>query len=73
MSTILFGHTASGLLTGMGLEFLAGKLSGPSVDSTTLQLVGMLFASTLFPGLERAIGVTATETTKVTSRNQLQH
>eukprot|EP00971_Amphidinium_carterae_P181039 3591195-Amphidinium_carterae.1 len=41
----------SGLLTGFGLDFLAGQLSGPSVDSATLQLVGVLFASILVPGL----------------------
>eukprot|EP00971_Amphidinium_carterae_P283365 5625685-Amphidinium_carterae.1 len=42
---------ASGLLTGFGLELMAGMLAGPSVDSATLQLVGTLVASTLLPGL----------------------
>eukprot|EP00971_Amphidinium_carterae_P229155 4545539-Amphidinium_carterae.1 len=41
----------SGLLTVFGLEFLARKLSGPNIDGATLQLVGLLFASTLLPGL----------------------
>eukprot|EP00971_Amphidinium_carterae_P128769 2550490-Amphidinium_carterae.2 len=39
-----------GLLTGYGLAFLAGKLSGPTVDRATLQLVGVLSASLLLPG-----------------------
>eukprot|EP00971_Amphidinium_carterae_P348569 6490568-Amphidinium_carterae.1 len=41
----------SGLLTGYGLDFLAKKLSGPKVDRATLQLVGVLFASIVLPGL----------------------
>eukprot|EP00971_Amphidinium_carterae_P189925 3770254-Amphidinium_carterae.1 len=43
------------LITGFGLEFLARRLSGPSVDRATLQLVGMVFASTLVPGLAGAL------------------
>eukprot|EP00971_Amphidinium_carterae_P107154 2122642-Amphidinium_carterae.1 len=41
----------SGLLTGYGLDFLAQNLSGPNVDRATLQLVGVLFASIVLPGL----------------------
>eukprot|EP00971_Amphidinium_carterae_P005642 112000-Amphidinium_carterae.1 len=37
------------LLTGFGLDLLAGKLSGPKVDPVTLQLVGVLLASILLP------------------------
>eukprot|EP00971_Amphidinium_carterae_P090133 1784374-Amphidinium_carterae.1 len=44
-------NTARGLLTGFGLDFLAEHLSGPTVDSATLQLVGVLFSSILLPGL----------------------
>eukprot|EP00971_Amphidinium_carterae_P051276 1009579-Amphidinium_carterae.1 len=44
----------AGLLTGFGLDQLAGKLSGPKIDRATLQLVGVSFASILFPGLYRA-------------------
>eukprot|EP00971_Amphidinium_carterae_P209003 4146409-Amphidinium_carterae.1 len=40
----------SGLLTGFGLDFLAVKLSGPDVDTATLQLVSVLFSSILLPG-----------------------
>eukprot|EP00971_Amphidinium_carterae_P141134 2796681-Amphidinium_carterae.1 len=39
----------SGLVTGFGLDFLAGVLSGPNVDRATLQLVGVLCASTVLP------------------------
>eukprot|EP00971_Amphidinium_carterae_P271506 5387015-Amphidinium_carterae.1 len=45
----------AGLLTSFGLDLLAGKLSGPQVERTTLQLVGVLFASILLPGLARAL------------------
>eukprot|EP00971_Amphidinium_carterae_P273566 5429254-Amphidinium_carterae.1 len=38
------------LLTGFGLDFLAGMLSGPRVDRATLQLLGVFFASILLPG-----------------------
>eukprot|EP00971_Amphidinium_carterae_P337305 6474042-Amphidinium_carterae.1 len=41
----------TGWLTGYGLDFLAEKVSGPRVDSATLQLIGVLFASILLPGL----------------------
>eukprot|EP00971_Amphidinium_carterae_P305637 6073868-Amphidinium_carterae.1 len=44
----------AGLLTGFGLDLIAGKLSGPKVDRATLQLIGVLFASILLPGLARA-------------------
>eukprot|EP00971_Amphidinium_carterae_P049130 968082-Amphidinium_carterae.1 len=44
------GRIVSGLLTGFGLDFVAGKLSGPDADSATLQLVGVLFVSILLPG-----------------------
>eukprot|EP00971_Amphidinium_carterae_P250073 4964278-Amphidinium_carterae.1 len=47
----LLESTFSRLITGFGLDFLAGLLSGPSIDRATLQLVGTLFASTLVPGL----------------------
>eukprot|EP00971_Amphidinium_carterae_P313977 6240312-Amphidinium_carterae.1 len=43
------------LLTSFGLDLLAGILSGPQVDRATLQLVGVLFASILVPGLARAL------------------
>eukprot|EP00971_Amphidinium_carterae_P000467 9652-Amphidinium_carterae.2 len=39
------------LLTGFGLDFLAEKLSGPTVDRATLQLIGVLLSSILLPGL----------------------
>eukprot|EP00971_Amphidinium_carterae_P020396 402044-Amphidinium_carterae.1 len=52
-----------GLVTGFGLDFLAGRLSGPRADRATLQLVGMLCASTLVPGHARGIGGFAAETT----------
>eukprot|EP00971_Amphidinium_carterae_P026892 530363-Amphidinium_carterae.1 len=39
----------AGLLTGFGLDLLAGMLFGPRVDRATLQLVGVLFASILLP------------------------
>eukprot|EP00971_Amphidinium_carterae_P204150 4051360-Amphidinium_carterae.1 len=45
----------AGLLTGFGLDLLAGKLSGPKVDRATLNLVGLLFSSILLPGLARAV------------------
>eukprot|EP00971_Amphidinium_carterae_P103474 2048614-Amphidinium_carterae.1 len=48
-------YSLAGLITGFGLDFLAGKLSGPSNDRATLQLVGTLFASTLVPGLAVAL------------------
>eukprot|EP00971_Amphidinium_carterae_P058669 1160231-Amphidinium_carterae.2 len=51
----LSSWTIAGLLTGYGLDHLAGKLLGPKVDRATLQLVGMLFASILLPGLARAL------------------
>eukprot|EP00971_Amphidinium_carterae_P255758 5077727-Amphidinium_carterae.1 len=41
--------TPGRLLTGLGLDFLAGILSGPTVDRATLQLIGVLFASILLP------------------------
>eukprot|EP00971_Amphidinium_carterae_P301318 5986413-Amphidinium_carterae.1 len=41
----------SGLVTGFGLEFLAGVFFGPSVDRATLQLMSVMLASTLLPGL----------------------
>eukprot|EP00971_Amphidinium_carterae_P333923 6468947-Amphidinium_carterae.1 len=40
----------SGLVTGFGLEFLAGKMAGPKVDGVTLQMLGLLLASILLPG-----------------------
>eukprot|EP00971_Amphidinium_carterae_P084843 1678928-Amphidinium_carterae.1 len=43
--------TVAGLLTGFGLDLFAGKLFGSRVDGATLQLIGVLFASILFPGL----------------------
>eukprot|EP00971_Amphidinium_carterae_P275733 5471233-Amphidinium_carterae.1 len=43
-----------GLLTGFGLDLLAGLLSGPTVDRARLQLVGVLLASILLPGSARA-------------------
>eukprot|EP00971_Amphidinium_carterae_P175350 3475941-Amphidinium_carterae.1 len=46
--------TAAGLVTGFGLDLLAGMLSGPKVDRATLQLVGVLIASIFLPGLARA-------------------
>eukprot|EP00971_Amphidinium_carterae_P173318 3435998-Amphidinium_carterae.1 len=49
-SYVQFHRFVSGLLTGFGLDFLAGKLSGPGIDSTTLQLIGLLLSSTLVPG-----------------------
>eukprot|EP00971_Amphidinium_carterae_P020949 413359-Amphidinium_carterae.1 len=45
----------AGLLTGFGLDLLAEKLSGPTVDRATLQLVGLLFSSILLPGLAWAL------------------
>eukprot|EP00971_Amphidinium_carterae_P348436 6490487-Amphidinium_carterae.2 len=45
----------AGLLTGFGLDLLAGLLSGPTVDHATLQLVGVLFSSILMPGLAWAL------------------
>eukprot|EP00971_Amphidinium_carterae_P125205 2480760-Amphidinium_carterae.1 len=45
----------AGLLTGFGLDLLADKLSGPTVDRATLQLVAVLFASILLPGVARAL------------------
>eukprot|EP00971_Amphidinium_carterae_P200102 3971321-Amphidinium_carterae.2 len=67
------GRIVSGLLTGFGLDFLAGKLTGPNIDRATLQLVGLLFASILLPGLagevvaqrqkqEKSPGVTTSNT-----------
>eukprot|EP00971_Amphidinium_carterae_P318878 6338576-Amphidinium_carterae.1 len=50
---VVLGCIATGLITGVGLELLAERLSGPNVDSAALQLVGVLFASTLMPGLAR--------------------
>eukprot|EP00971_Amphidinium_carterae_P280440 5567381-Amphidinium_carterae.1 len=44
-----------GLLTGFGLDRLAGMLFGPQVDRATLQLVGLLFSSILLPGPTRAL------------------
>eukprot|EP00971_Amphidinium_carterae_P203909 4046620-Amphidinium_carterae.1 len=41
----------AGLLTSFGLDLFAEKLCGPTVDRATLQLVGVLFASILLPGL----------------------
>eukprot|EP00971_Amphidinium_carterae_P348391 6490464-Amphidinium_carterae.1 len=49
MSTCTFGRIVAGLLTGCGLDFLAGKLSGSRVDGAMLQLIGVLSASILFP------------------------
>eukprot|EP00971_Amphidinium_carterae_P288026 5717655-Amphidinium_carterae.1 len=49
-----WGDDLAGLVTGFGLEFLAGLLSGPDADSATLQLVGVLCGSTLLPGLAGA-------------------
>eukprot|EP00971_Amphidinium_carterae_P326488 6457313-Amphidinium_carterae.1 len=52
-------NSTPGLLTSFGLDHLAGKLSGyisgPKVDCATLQLVGLLFASILLPGLAWAL------------------
>eukprot|EP00971_Amphidinium_carterae_P045031 885750-Amphidinium_carterae.1 len=45
----------SGLLTSFGLDLLARWLSGPEVDRATLQLIGVLFASVLLPGLARPL------------------
>eukprot|EP00971_Amphidinium_carterae_P035453 697990-Amphidinium_carterae.2 len=53
--TSIAGCIVAGLLTGFGLDFLAGQLSGPKVDRATLQLIGVLFASILLPGLARAL------------------
>eukprot|EP00971_Amphidinium_carterae_P170255 3373318-Amphidinium_carterae.1 len=50
-------HKACGLLTGFGLDLLAGTLSGPTVDRATLQLVGVLFASIILPGLAWAFAL----------------
>eukprot|EP00971_Amphidinium_carterae_P048333 952333-Amphidinium_carterae.1 len=36
----LLCRIVAGLLTGCGLDFLAEKVSGPRVDSATLQLIG---------------------------------
>eukprot|EP00971_Amphidinium_carterae_P047462 934888-Amphidinium_carterae.1 len=52
---VISSCTVPGLLTGFGLDFLAGQLSGPSVDRATLQLIGVLFASILLPGIAGAI------------------
>eukprot|EP00971_Amphidinium_carterae_P346430 6487878-Amphidinium_carterae.1 len=41
----------SGVMTGFGLDLLAAKVSGPSVDDATLQIVGLWLASILFPCL----------------------
>eukprot|EP00971_Amphidinium_carterae_P149878 2971263-Amphidinium_carterae.1 len=41
--------TIAGLLTGFGLDRLARQLAGPTVDRTTLHLVGVLVASILLP------------------------
>eukprot|EP00971_Amphidinium_carterae_P041736 820017-Amphidinium_carterae.1 len=54
-STSTSSCTIAGLLTGFGLAFLAEQLSGPTVDRTTLQLVGVLLSSILLPGLARAL------------------
>eukprot|EP00971_Amphidinium_carterae_P237253 4709312-Amphidinium_carterae.1 len=35
-----FCRIAAGLLTSLGLDFLAGMLCGPNVDRATLQLIG---------------------------------
>eukprot|EP00971_Amphidinium_carterae_P340597 6479032-Amphidinium_carterae.2 len=43
----------AGLVTGFGLDLLAGQLSGSKVERATLQLIGVLFASILLPGLAR--------------------
>eukprot|EP00971_Amphidinium_carterae_P063237 1251428-Amphidinium_carterae.1 len=40
----------AGLLTGFGLDLLAGQLFGEKVDRATLQLIGVLFTSILLPG-----------------------
>eukprot|EP00971_Amphidinium_carterae_P270855 5374820-Amphidinium_carterae.1 len=47
--------TIAGLLTGFGLDLLAGQVAGPTVDRATLQLIGVLFASIFLPGLARAL------------------
>eukprot|EP00971_Amphidinium_carterae_P042234 829769-Amphidinium_carterae.1 len=41
----------SGAITTFGLASIARRLCGPNVDTTKLQLVGMLIASILLPGL----------------------
>eukprot|EP00971_Amphidinium_carterae_P127144 2519158-Amphidinium_carterae.1 len=43
----------SAAATSFGLDFLAAKLSGPKVDSRWLQLLGVLLASIVLPGLAR--------------------
>eukprot|EP00971_Amphidinium_carterae_P060861 1204642-Amphidinium_carterae.2 len=48
-SLLLVCRIVAGFTTGFGLDFLAGRLSGPSNDCATLQLVGTLFVSTLVP------------------------
>eukprot|EP00971_Amphidinium_carterae_P158505 3142174-Amphidinium_carterae.1 len=40
---------SSGVVTGFGLPFLAGHLSGRHLDRTRLQLLGLLLASILLP------------------------